>query len=104
MLRGMRSETIQLQVALYGPLRPIAGQQHLLTVAVPSPASLDAALHALLVRVPALRPELVDATGRPLPYVHLFVNGRDHQFLTDGMNTPLHASDRIDIFPATAGG
>jgi len=90
-------------VAFYGPLRPIVGA-HRLTIRVPEPATLASLLTVVLEQVPALRPELVDEQGRPHPYVHLFVNGRDHPYLADQLETRLGPEARVDIFPATAGG
>jgi molybdopterin synthase sulfur carrier subunit len=94
---------VSVQVAFYGPLRPIVGV-HKLTLAVPQPATLGRLLEVVLERVPTLRPELVDAAGQPHRYVHLFVNGRDHPYLPDQLETLLGPQDRVDIFPATAGG
>ena len=95
--------TLSVQVAFYGALRPIVGG-HLLAVPVPRPATLGRLLEVVLARVPGLRPELVDAAGQPHRYVHLFVNGRDHPYLPDQLDTLLGPQDRVDIFPATAGG
>jgi molybdopterin synthase sulfur carrier subunit len=92
-----------VQVAFYGPLRPIAGTR-LMNLTLDSRATLGDLLALLLERIPALRAELVDANGQPLPYVHLIVNGRDHPYLRDKLETVLYAGDRVDVFPATAGG
>ena len=94
---------MDVAVAFYGQLRLIVGA-HLLTIRLPEPSTLDELLSVVLERVPALRPELVDSQGRPHPYVHLFVNGRDHPYLPDKLETRLRPEDRVDIFPATAGG
>jgi molybdopterin converting factor small subunit len=99
----VQEPTVKVQVAFYGPLRPIVGG-HMLMIDVPRPATLGRLLRAVLERVPDLRPELVDATGQPHRYVHLIVNGRDHPYLPDQLETLLGPQDRVDIFPATAGG
>jgi sulfur-carrier protein len=90
-------------VAFYGPLRPIVGAR-LLTIRLPEHPTLRQLLHAVLDTVPALGPQLVDDHGQPHPYVHLFVNGRDHPYLADQLETRLEPEDRVDVFPATAGG
>ena len=77
---------------------------HRLTLTVPQPATLGRLPGVVLERAPDLRPELVDAAGRPHRYVHLFVYGRDHPYLPDQLETLLEPQDRVDIFPATAGG
>jgi molybdopterin converting factor small subunit len=99
----MTPSSVSVQVAFYGNLRPIA-EVHRLTVAVEAPATLARLLAGVLDQVPALRPQLVDAQGQPHPYVHLIVNGRDHPYLPDQLETQLEAGDRVDIFPPTAGG
>lgn len=99
----MKSDSVAVKVAFYGNLRPIAGG-HLFDLSVTAPATLAHLLCAVLRQLPALRAEIVDERGTPFPYVHLFVNGRDYPFLPGRLETQLGANDRIDVFPATAGG
>lgn len=48
---------------------------------------------------------MLDEQGALSKHVHIFVNGRGCVFLDDALETQLDiASDRIDFFPAVAGG
>ncbi|MHC4822173.1 MAG: ubiquitin-like small modifier protein 1 [Planctomycetota bacterium] len=67
-------------------------------------ATARSLLAAVLERYPDMREELLDEDGELFPHVHLFVNGRDAPHLDDGMETVLKAEDKIDLFPAVAGG
>ncbi|MFT5441196.1 MAG: molybdopterin converting factor small subunit [Myxococcota bacterium] len=60
--------------------------------------------HVLSV-LPSLRSEMLDEQGQLSKHVHIFVNGRGSIFLDDALETKIDmASDRIDFFPAVAGG
>ncbi|MCK4978423.1 MAG: MoaD/ThiS family protein [Anaerolineales bacterium] len=48
--------------------------------------------------------ELLDEHGNMYGHVHIFINGRDVQFLQDSMDSLISLDDRIDIFPAVGGG
>jgi len=92
-----------MDVSFYATLRPIVGSK---TVALdlPDGTNVRQLLDAVLERFPAMREELVDERGELFPHVHLFINGRDAPMLERGMRTVLQASDKVDVFPAVAGG
>ncbi|HID91282.1 TPA: MoaD family protein [Candidatus Bathyarchaeota archaeon] len=46
---------------------------------------------------------VLDEGGRPLPYVKLFVNGRDIDFL-NRLETRLKDGDEVSLFPPVGGG
>lgn len=92
-----------MKVNFYANFRQLAGGKTL-SVELSEGESVSALIKAILVRVPTLRQALIGENGQLLPHVHIFINGRDTQYLPDGMNTPLSSQDKIDIFPPVAGG
>ena len=61
-------------------------------------------LNVMITRFPKLRDELLDETGKMYGHVHFFVNGRDVQFLENGIETRLMPDDVVNVFPAVGGG
>jgi molybdopterin synthase sulfur carrier subunit len=89
-------------VRLYATLRQRAGTRDV-EVACENGASVGDALRRLLEQQPALEGRILDADGRVVPYVAVFVEGRDIRHL-DGLSTPVHEDDDIAVFPPIAGG
>jgi len=96
-------ETGRMQVALYATLRQISGGKYVDVTALGA-ATLRTVLAEVLERHPAMRPELLDAGGELHRHVHVFLNGRDAHHLDRGLDTPLPAGAKIDLFPAVGGG
>ena len=92
-----------MRVSFYATLRPVVGQK---TVDIPLPegATVGELLEAVLTRWPALRELLLDDRGHLSRHVHIFVDGRSHAHLPDALATPLTGTEKLDIFPAVAGG
>lgn len=92
-----------MQVNFYATLRQIVGSK---TIELPLPAGSTAQdlLDALMARFPALRDQLLDEHGRLYPHVHLFVNGRDAEYLEGGLQAVLSPTDTVNIFPPVGGG
>ena len=92
-----------MKVHFYATLRPIVGGK---TVDIDAPvdASVQALVDAVVERYPDLAPMLRGDDGRVPRGVHVFVNGRGAGYLADGWATRISAADRIDVFPAVAGG
>jgi MoaD family protein len=90
-------------VTLYATLRQVVGGKTV-NLDLPPGASVQALLAALLARYPALRPHLYAPAGGLYPHVHIFVNGRDAQYLAHGLDTPLAPTDTVNIFPPVGGG
>jgi molybdopterin synthase sulfur carrier subunit len=66
--------------------------------------SVQETLNVMIARFPKLRDELLDETGRLHGHVHFFVNGRDAQFLSNGVETLIMPDDVVNVFPAVGGG
>lgn len=92
-----------MKINLYATLRPIVGGK-----SVPIPEAIgmtvQQVLDELMRRYPALHKEIYAPDGTLYPHIHFFVNGRDAQFLEEGMNYIIQETDVINIFPAVGGG
>jgi sulfur-carrier protein len=94
---------VSMKVNFYATLRPIVGQKTV-TFDLPPGITVGELVEAVVERFPPLRRELLDEDGRLYGHVHVFVNGRDAPYLADAMETVIQPADKIDIFPAVAGG
>jgi sulfur-carrier protein len=92
-----------MKVNLYANFRQLAGAKSV-EIDLPNGSSLPQLLDCLLTLHPALRAALVDHSGLLLPHVHVFINGRDTQYLPEGTSLLLTPSDKIDMFPPVGGG
>ena len=92
-----------MKVNFYATLRPIVGGK---TVEFETDRDLTVreALDMMVTRFPKLRHELLDETGNMHGHVHFFVNGRDAQFLANGIETRITPDDVVNVFPAVGGG
>ncbi len=89
-------------IRLYATLRRRAGARDL-EVGWRDGVSVGDALRQLLAQRPALEGRIFDPEGRIVPYVAVFVDGRDIRHL-DGLATLLTEDDEIAVFPPVAGG
>ena len=92
-----------MNVNIYATLRAVVGARTV-ELALSQGSTVRSVVVQLIARHPALGPQLVDPAGALLPYIHVFVNGRDATYLHHGVDTALGSQDTIDIFPAVAGG
>jgi molybdopterin synthase sulfur carrier subunit len=90
-------------VNFFATFRNLVGKKSV-QIDLPENSSAQRLLLAIVSDYPALRKSLLSEDEQLLPYVHLFINGRDLQLLPQGLQTPLLALDKIDIFPPVAGG
>lgn len=92
-----------MKINFYATLRQIVGGK---TVALPFERAVTVRqmIGELLARYPDLRPQLYDASGHLYPHVHVFINGRDAQYLDNGLDTPIEPGDTVNIFPPVGGG
>ncbi|KAA3664145.1 MAG: MoaD/ThiS family protein [Chloroflexi bacterium] len=92
-----------MKVNFYATLRPIAGQK---TVEFDLPANITVRelLTAIVTRFPPMDKELLDEDGELYRHVHVFINGRDAPYLSNAVDTPIKAGDKVDVFPAVGGG
>ena len=92
-----------MKVHFFATLRPIVGGK---TVEFDTEHGITVRemLDVMIARFPKLRTELLDESGKMHGHVHFFVNGRDAQFLTDGIETKIQPDDVVNVFPAVGGG
>ena len=92
-----------MKLNFYATLRPIVGGK---SVNMPEAIGMtvEQVLDELMRRFPALHKELYAPDGSLYPHIHFFINGRDVQFLEEGMNYNIQEVDTINIFPAVGGG
>lgn len=90
-------------VGFFATLRPIVGSKTL-EVELPDGTSVQALIDHLTLRIPGLAEAILDEQGELSRKVHVFIDGRSAIYLEEGLATALSASQRVDIFPAVAGG
>ncbi|MEE8384721.1 MAG: ubiquitin-like small modifier protein 1 [Dehalococcoidia bacterium] len=90
-------------VRLYATLRAHAGGEGAVEV-LWSPGDAVVGVIRELVRLrPGLDGYILDKEGDLLPFVSVFVDGRDIRHL-DGLPTPVGGDAEISVFPPVAGG
>ncbi|MDT8307152.1 MAG: ubiquitin-like small modifier protein 1 [Anaerolineae bacterium] len=92
-----------MNVHFYATLRRIAGQKTV-KFDLSEGTTVQELVEAVVTRFPAMRDELLDEEGKLYPHVHVFVNGRDAPYMDAALETEITRTDKIDIFPAVAGG
>ena len=92
-----------MQVNFFATFRTLTGKKSVL-YNLPENTTVLQLLLAIVGDFPGLKKKLMDENDALLTYVHLFVNGRDVMLFPQGLQTPLHPQDKIDIFPPVAGG
>lgn len=90
-------------IRLYATLRARAGGEREVEVGWRPGASIGDAIRELLACKPDLEGHILDDSGRVVPFVSVFIDGRDIRYL-DGLATVLSDGDEIAIFPPVAGG
>lgn len=92
-----------MRVNFFATLRPMAGGKTV-DFGLPEGTSIRALVDAIVTRFPPMRQELLAPDGNLYEHVHVFVNGRDAQYLPLGMDTLLSLQDTLNVFPAVGGG
>lgn len=90
-------------VRLYATLRAAAGGVPVVDVDWHAGATVGDVMRELVALQPALEGRILDERGGMVPYVAVFVDGRDVRHLA-GLATVLSPSDEIAVFPPVAGG
>ncbi len=90
-------------INLYATFRLLAGTKQIF-IHLPEHGTVRQALETAVQQVPVLRPHWMNEAGELHAHVHVLVNGQDVSTLPQGLDTPLQASDVLDIFPPVAGG
>jgi molybdopterin converting factor small subunit len=88
-----------MRVQLHGTLRGESGVRHI-DVTLPDEATVDGVLAAVLAQEPQAADVLLDSASTLRPNLMILRNGRDIRWL-QGMDTPLTALDRLDLFLQT---
>lgn len=91
-----------MQVKLYASLRQAAGTR-MLDVEVQPGTTLQDVMLEVTRRYPVLDKFIWKEQGELSRSVHIFVNGINFNQL-NGLVTPLHPEDKVDIFPPLVGG
>ena len=91
------------QVQLYATLRPRADDERRIEIAWGPHARVGDVIRELIARKPGLRGYILDDAGAVVPYVSVFLDGRDIRYL-DGLDTVLDGHTELAIFPPVAGG
>jgi molybdopterin synthase sulfur carrier subunit len=92
-----------MKINFYATLRQIVGQKTV-EFAIADGITVRELVEAVVKRYPAMRSQLLNDAGELHGHVHVFVNGRDAQFLEDDLSTRIGPEDKVDIFPAVGGG
>ena len=92
-----------MQISFYATLRKIVGTKTI-ELALPTPCTLQQIVAAVIAAHPALADEILDERGELDRYIHLFVDGRSSKYLEDGLETRVDGRQKIEFFPAVAGG
>lgn len=92
-----------MDVRFHATLRPVVGGRQI-EVDWQDGLTVWGFVTQMVERYPALGPQLLDAEGKLARHVHVMVNGRDAPYLASGLETPLRAADKIDVFPPVGGG
>jgi MoaD family protein len=93
-----------MRVYFYATFRDIVGGKYI-DLDLEDGVTVQQLLDRVLALHPTLRGEMLDEAGQLSQHVHIFVNGRGCVFLEQGLDTPLSKrDDRVDFFPAVAGG
>jgi molybdopterin synthase sulfur carrier subunit len=92
-----------MRVNFFATLRDIAGGKTV-EFDVDQGITAQELLNRVTQRFPIMKKELLDTDGRMYGHVHLFINGRDVQFLDDEFQTWILPEDTVNIFPAVGGG
>jgi molybdopterin synthase sulfur carrier subunit len=92
-----------VKVTFFATLRQIVGQK-VVDFDLEKDANVQDLLDEMLRKYPGLQTELINENGGLFDHVHIFVNGRDASFLSNGMLSILNPNDTVGIFPAVGGG
>lgn len=90
-------------VRLYATLGPRAGGERAVEVPWSVGDTVADVVRELLHRKPGLQGYILDPEGGLLPYVNVFLDGRDIRYL-DGLDTAVGGETELSIFPPIAGG
>jgi MoaD family protein len=92
-----------MKVSFYATLRQITGKKTI-EFSLSEGVTVRQLVTAIVERYPRMESQLLKENGELHGHVHVFINGRDAQFLEDALETELRPDDKVNIFPAVGGG
>ena len=92
-----------MKVNFFATLRDITGKKTV-EFEVDQEITARELLNKIIEKFPPMKKELLDSDGNMYGHVHLFINGRDVQFLDETFQTKIMADDIVNVFPAVGGG
>ena len=92
-----------MQVNFFATLRQIVGQKSV-EIAIGEGSTVRQLVDEIIRSYPGLERELIDEHGELYAHVHVIINGRDFNFLEQGIETEITSEDRVSVFPAIGGG
>lgn len=92
-----------MKVNFYATYRQIVGAKSI-DLNLPEGSTVQDVVSAVIEQHPKMETVMLDEMRQLRPYVHVFINGRDAQYLPAGQGTLLTTEDKIDFFPPVAGG
>lgn len=90
-------------VRLFATLRKLANDQRSVEVSWTAGEPIGSVIDELVRLNPALDGQIVGEDGAILPYVGIFLNGKNVRHL-EGLQTPVNSDTEVAIFPPVAGG
>ncbi len=92
-----------MKISFYATFRPIVGGKTV-DIALREGATVRDLIEAVVQRFPDIGPLLLDEAGELSRHVHVFIDGRGAPYLEDGLASVLSPDQKVDLFPAVAGG
>jgi len=92
-----------MKVMVFGTLRSVVGGSKEIEVQLDENSTIQEVLAQVVADYPDLQKKVFSDREQLSAGVLVFVNGRSIRFLS-GLDTRLHESDRLALFPPLAGG
>jgi MoaD family protein len=92
-----------MRIKLYATLRNAADGK-LIELETPPAATVRDVLSTVAAQKPKLGAEIFDAHGNLRDIIRVLLNGRQIEYLPDGIETRLSNTDELDLFPPVGGG
>jgi molybdopterin synthase sulfur carrier subunit len=93
----------KIQVTFFATLRQIVGQKTV-DFSINEGSTVRQLIDEIIRCYPGLERELIDEHGELYEHNHVIINGRDINFLDQGIETVITSKDRVSVFPAIGGG
>lgn len=94
---------MKILVNFYANLREIVGSKKV-ELELADPVTVKQIIGRIIQLYPALSAQMLAEDGHLAEHIHLFINGRDINYLPNGSETSLAEPDKVDVFPSVAGG